>query len=81
MTTIYGTDGTTTHRGSVWVVAITSDRIVELSSDGESITVATERDDLVSPSDVVFGPADGPLYLCSFASSSPEDGAMLRTEI
>lgn len=77
---IYGADGVTSRDGSIWVAANTSDRIVEVSSDGEPSTIATESDGLVSPSDVVFGP-DGTLYICNFASRSPEDGAIFRTEI
>jgi len=77
---IYGADGITTRDGSVWVAANTSNRIVEVSSDGTPSTIATDSDGLVSPSDVVFG-SDGSLYICNFASSSPEAGAILRTEV
>ena len=58
-------------------------RVVRVTADGTTETVATGDDGLVFPSDVLFGPGDQreSLFVCNFANQSPEDGAILRTGV
>jgi sugar lactone lactonase YvrE len=77
---ILGADGITANDGSIYVAANSQNRIVEIESDGRESTVVTADDGLVFPSDVLFGPDDW-LYICNFAAQSPEDAAILRTEL
>lgn len=77
---IVGADGITAYDESIYVAANSQNRIVEVDSDGDPSTILTADDGLVFPSDVVFGP-DDMLYICNFATQSPDDGAILRAEL
>jgi len=80
---IFGADGITSRDGDIYVAANSQNRVVRVTADGATDTVATGDDGLVFPSDVLFGPGDGgeSLFICNFANQSPEDGAILRTSV
>lgn len=79
---ILGADGITARDGSVYVAANSQNRVVQVTSDGSTTTVADEDDGLVFPSDVTFDTSQQreTLFICNFANQSPEDGAILRAE-
>ncbi|GCF12271.1 hypothetical protein Harman_02060 [Haloarcula mannanilytica] len=80
---IFGADGIASRDGDIYVAANSQNRVVRVTADGTTETVATEGDGLVFPSDVLFGTGDqqGSLFICNFANDSPEDGAILRTSV
>jgi len=80
---IFGADGIASRDGDIYVAANSQNRVVRVTADGATDTVATGGDGLVFPSDVLFGPGDQreSLFICNFANQSPEDGAILRTSI
>jgi len=80
---IFGADGIASRDGDIYVAANSQNRVVRVTADGATDTVATGDDGLVFPSDVLFGPGDQreSLFICNFANQSPEDGAILRTSI
>jgi len=80
---IFGADGITSRDGDIYVAANSQNRVVRVTADGTTETVATGDDGLVFPSDVLFGPGDQreSLFVCNFANQLPEDGAILRTGV
>ncbi|MDS0253346.1 SMP-30/gluconolactonase/LRE family protein [Haloarcula argentinensis] len=80
---IFGADGITSRDGDIYVAANSQNRVVRVTADGTTDTVATADDGLVFPSDVLFGTGDQreSLFICNFANQSPEDGAILRTSV
>jgi sugar lactone lactonase YvrE len=80
---IFGADGITSQDGDIYVAVNSQNRVVRVTTDGTTETVATGDDGLVFPSDVLFGTGDQPgsLFICNFANQSPEDGAILRTSV
>ena len=78
---IFGADGITAHNGDIYVAANSQNRVVRVDSAGEPETIAAGDDGLVFPSDVVVGPDSEELFICNFANESPEDGAILRTQL
>lgn len=78
---IFGADGITARDGDVYVAANSQNRVVRVDTAGGTETVADADDGLVFPSDVLFGPDSEDLYVCNFANQSPEDGAILRTQL
>ena len=54
-----------------------------MTAEGETDVVADSEDELVSPSDVVFGTGEmvDSLFICNFAPGSPEEGAILGTTV
>jgi len=79
---ILSADGITARDGDVHVAANNQNRVVQVTSDGSTTTVADEDDGLVFSSDVTFDPGQQreTLFIYNFANQSPEDGAILRTE-
>ena len=78
---VFGADGITARAGAVYVAANSRNRVVRVGPDGAVETVADADDGLVFPSDVVFDPSvAGRLFVCNFATRSPADGAILRTQ-
>ncbi|MFU1781681.1 SMP-30/gluconolactonase/LRE family protein [Haloarcula japonica] len=80
---IFGADGITSRGGDIYVAANSQNRVVRVTADGTTATVATADDGLVFPSDVLFGTGDQQesLFICNFANQSPADGAILRTSV
>jgi sugar lactone lactonase YvrE len=80
---ILGADGITARDSDIYVAANSQNRVVRVSPDGSTATVADEEDGLVFPSDVTFGTGQQSetLFISNFANQSPEDGAILRTEL
>lgn len=80
---IFGADGITARDGTIYVAANSQNRVVSVTDDGATETVATGDDGLVFPSDVLFGPGEqsDTLFICNFANQSPADGAILRTAV
>lgn len=80
---ILGADGITARGNDIYVAANSQNRVVSVSPDGSTSTVADGEDGLVFPSDVTFGTGQRSetLFICNFANQSPEDGAILRTEL
>ncbi len=77
---VVGADGVTARDGDIYVAANSQNSVLRVTPDGATATVATSDDGLVFPSDVLFGPGTrGALFVCNFATQSPEDGAILRT--
>lgn len=76
-----GADGIDAADGAVYVAANSLNRVVRVADSGEPLTVATGDDGLVFPSDVEFGPDGEWLYICNFANQSPEEAAILRTQV
>lgn len=78
---VFDVDGITARAGAVYVAANSQNRVVRVESDGVVETVVDADDGLVFPSDVVFDPSvPGRLFVCNFATRSPADGAILRTQ-
>ncbi|MDS0297705.1 hypothetical protein NDI76_02985 [Halogeometricum sp. S1BR25-6] len=78
---IFGADGVTTNGPDVYVAANSRNRVVRVAPDRCVDIVADADDGLVFPSDVLFGVTPrqrSDLFVCNFANSSPEDGAILR---
>jgi len=78
---IFGADGITAHNGDIYVAANSQNRVVRVDSAGEPETIADGDDGLVFPSDVLVRPDSEELFICNFANESPEDGAILRTQL
>ncbi|WP_407067011.1 SMP-30/gluconolactonase/LRE family protein [Haloarcula brevis] len=80
---VFGADGITGRGGDIYVAANSQNRVVRVTPDGTTDTVATADDGLVFPSDVLFGSGEraDSLFICNFANQSPEDGAILRTGV
>lgn len=80
---IFGADGITARDGDIYVAANSQNRVVRVTQDGTTSTMANADDGLVFPSDVLFGPSEraDSLFICNFANQSPEDGAILRTTV
>ncbi len=80
---IFGADGITARAGHIYVAVNSQNRVVRVSPEGSTSVVATADDGLVFPSDVLFGVGEQSesLYICNFANRSPEDGAILRTQM
>ncbi|WP_244514992.1 SMP-30/gluconolactonase/LRE family protein [Halorientalis persicus] len=78
---VFGADGITAQDGAIYVAANSQNRILRVTEDGDTTVLATSDDGLVFPSDVLFRPSSNDLYICNFASDSPEDGAILRTRL
>ncbi len=78
---IFGADGITARDGEIYVAANSQNRVVRVGADGSTETVADAEDGPVFPSDVLFAPGTGDLYICNFANQSSEDGAILRTSL
>lgn len=80
---IFGADGITARGGHIYVAANSQNRVVRVTADGATSTVADADDGLVFPSDVLFGTGEraDSLFVCNFANQSPEDGAILRTTV
>ena len=69
--------------GTVYVAANSQDSVVRVTAEGETDVVADSEDELVSPSDVVFGTGEmaDSLFICNFAPGSPEEGAIPGTTV
>jgi sugar lactone lactonase YvrE len=80
---IFGADGITAKDGDIYVAANSQNRVLQVSPDGTTATIATGDDGLVFPSDVLFGPGEmnDTLFICNFANQSPEVGAILRLHL
>lgn len=79
---IFGADGITTNGPDVYVAANSRNRVVRVAPDRCVDVLADAEDGLVFPSDVLFGVTPrqrSDLFVCNFANSSPENGAILRT--
>jgi len=81
--TVFGADGITARDDDIYVAANSQNRVLRVSPDGTTTTIATGDDGLVFPSDVLFGPGEmtEALFICNFANQSPDDGAILRTRL
>ncbi|MFC7029262.1 SMP-30/gluconolactonase/LRE family protein [Halomicroarcula sp. GCM10025710] len=80
---LLGADGITARDSDIYVAANSQNRVVRVSPDGGTTTIADGENGLVFPSDVTFGTGQQSetLFICNFANQSPEDGAILRTEL
>lgn len=78
---ILGADGITARDGDIYVAANRQNRVVRVDPGGTTETIATADDGLVFPSDVLFAPNSNDLFICNFATQSPNDGAILRGQV